>query len=289
MKLLPLLRRLPLEILGVGLLPARRRADRPECEFAKMQSTSFNVMRFSQEVLPYINGDLFSSGLKVPISIPESNIPVRNDVLGELAKRKRVVHLGCCDHLPLIDGKIAKGIWLHGLLTKVASECFGVDLNAEAVEYCQTRHEITNITCANILEDEVPEIAQTKWDYLVLGEILEHTDDPVGFLGKLRDRFRSNVAKLVITVPNALRDLNCRMVRSHLEFINTDHRFWFTPYTLAKIASRAGMECDWFIFCEHDGFRSPRYAYLRPSVLFGMRRLRRYPAFRSTLLMVLNV
>lgn len=55
-----------------------------------------------------------------------------------------------------------------------------------------------------------------------------------------------------------------------IEVINTYHRFWFTPYTLFKIVSDAG-------------YKISKLGYFEHSRLSQRELLKKYPAFRSTL------
>ena len=47
--------------------------------------------------------------------------------------------------------------------------------------------------------------------------------------------------KYVITVPNALCFTRKAVFMNGFERINTDHRYWFTPYTIAKVMYEAGI------------------------------------------------
>jgi hypothetical protein len=48
--------------------------------------------------------------------------------------------------------------------------------------------------------------------------------------------------KILISVPNALSYNNFRNTFKGIEQLNTDHRYWFTPFTLSKIVNRAGYD-----------------------------------------------
>ena len=243
-------------------------------------------MQFDQTIQKYLDGSEFSSGLTVPIAESESSIPLRCDLIQQCTAQSQVVHVGFCDHLPLIDKKIREGTWLHAKLMKTSARCFGIDINRDAVEYCQTHYGITDVRCADLLGDAIPELTEQRWDFLVLGEILEHIDNPVLFLQTIRERVGTSVAKIVISVPNAFRYLNYRQACRHREGINSDHRYWFTPYTLAKVMHNAGMECESFQFCEMDSFRLAPLYWLRPNAVREAWRLKKYPALRNVLLMI---
>ncbi len=151
--------------------------------------------------------------------------------------------MGACDHKNLIDGKIKRNVWLHKLLTENSARCVGFDIDRESVEYC---HAIgwNNIFLADMISEfhkVYPKIIGVpKWDYLVAGEIVEHLDNPVSFLQSLRTQYRDYISRIIITVPNAFKILNAKFAIEGKECINTDHRYWFTPYTICKVAHRAG-------------------------------------------------
>jgi hypothetical protein len=116
---------------------------------------------------------------------------------------------------------------------------------------------------------------------MVMGEVLEHMDNPVTFLNIIHKKYAGNIDKLIITVPNAFGWPNFKNVFRHRECINTDHRYWFTPYTLGKIVVRAGMKIESFQFCasHNRGFKDK---------LAGIF-LKKYPALRDNLLMIVEV
>ena len=191
------------------------------------------------------------------VSIQDSKlVPLtRLEALVEAVKGKSVLHLGCCDHINLIDKKITDGTWLHSLLSKNAKECYGVDINKEAVEYlCSKGYR--NIYCADITKEIPPELNGVHFDIIILGEILEHINDPIAFLATLHKTFVFD-HQLIITVPNAFFLENFKNILGHFERINSDHRYWFTPYTIAKICFEAGYWPDSLQFV----FRGPPNGY----------------------------
>jgi 2-polyprenyl-3-methyl-5-hydroxy-6-metoxy-1,4-benzoquinol methylase len=246
-------------------------------------------VRFGSEVLPYLRGESFSNGLRLRIAHTESTTPDRLAMLDSLLRNKRVVHVGCCDHVPLIKHKLAADTWLHSRICRVATSCYGVDTSAEGIELMRGELGYVEVANADIVRDEVPAIKNQDWDYMVLGEILEHLDDPVGFLTSIRQRYRANISRVLITVPNALSLLNLRFAFHHQECINTDHRHWLSPYTLGRMLISSGMQPEEFFFCEpfpaHDSWRRR----LQPRVAVVSFLLRRYPALREGLIMIARI
>jgi hypothetical protein len=224
----------------------------------------------------YLDGEEFSSGLAVEIASRREPVHDRVAHLSELVRGRRVVHVGCVDHLPLLDDKIERGIWLHGRLAEAAERCVGVDINREGIERLRTVHGRTDVVAADITADDIPEIDGLRWDCFLLADVVEHLDAPVQFLRAVVERHGSRFDELIVTVPNALCDDNRRAARRGREVVNTDHRFWFTPYTIAKVARRAGLDPRWIRFAE---FRpTTAYGRLRHSL-----RRRRFGARGDTL------
>jgi hypothetical protein len=197
-------------------------------------------MTFDEETWQYLRGEKFSNRIDVPLRYKEP-IPNRVAFLTEMARGRKVVHLGCLDHQPLIADKIARKQWLHKELTEVSTACIGVDVDEEALRYVERTFGYTNIVLGNFTTDRFEQISSQRWDYAILGELLEHIDNPVQFLSAIRANYAGLIERIVVTVPNAWTRITMQMAKSSIEMINSDHRYWFTPYTLAKVLFQAGM------------------------------------------------
>jgi hypothetical protein len=231
-------------------------------------------------IKPFLSGEQFSDSLEVDCSHENATLASRGDgrwaenrlkMIVDMTKGKTVLHVGFTDHLPLIETKIAQDRWLHKLLVDSCSKCVGIDVNAAAVEFVRSELGFTDVHVCDLLVDDLsPVLGDTKFDFLVLGEVLEHTDDPVSFLSTLRVRLAAHIDKCLITVPNGFSFANVQNIWRSKEFINSDHRYWFTPYTLAKVVSRAGMRIERVGFCGPPFHRNPlvRFA-LRGRQLFS--------------------
>ncbi len=235
-------------------------------------------MKFGPEVKPYLTGQKFANSLTVITSNSNSSIESRLEFLTEWVKGKKIIHLGCADHLEIIDEKLAKNHWLHKLLTESASKCIGVDNNSESLEHIRKRG-FANVYYADISNDKPLEVITTdKWDAIVMGEIIEHIGDPVSFLKSLKERYAPYIDYIILTTPHAFRYKNfTRAARRHSEIVNSDHRFWFTPYTLAKVTVDSGLWPEEFWLVENS--KPTRFA------LFKKLLLRWYPSYRDTIIM----
>lgn len=208
------------------------------------------MLHFDKTDQKYLDGTEFSSIYQFKIQ-GESESLRRIELVAKLVAGKKVVHFGCVDHIPLIEHRRKTGIWLHEILAKTCTDVVGVDINEQGIQYMKDAgFETYN---SNVVTENPPsEILSRKWDYIVAGEVLEHIDDPVMFLKSIREKYGACTERIIITVPNALSYTNFRFALRNTEMINTDHRFWFTPYTLIKVASQAGITVEDFDLCADD-------------------------------------
>lgn len=228
-----------------------------------------------------LTGKEFSSGLKFSVKSEREWLPMdRISAILALVKDKKVIHLGCCDHVPLIKEKIKHGKWLHKLITENTKKCIGVDTDKEAIDFLKTEIGCENVVCNNILTDHISEIENEEWDVIVIGEVLEHIDNPIAFLTALRKKYPNNIKTLILTVPNAFSISNFTSCFKGYEYINTDHRYWFSPYTLSKILTLSGFTPEEFTFAQYGV--TPRASSFK--AWLALKLLRNKPVFRECLI-----
>jgi hypothetical protein len=239
-------------------------------------------VQFDNSVIPFLKGEKFSNGLEVHVAKERSisKLPRRLDLLEDIAKNKRVIHVGFADHLPLIKKKIEKRTWLHQRLVDSAAVCWGLDIDKKLVDYVRDEIGLKEVLQCDIVCDDIPNpLMGQKWDYMIIGEVLEHVDNPVMFITAIGEKYKGIVEKVIMTVPNAHDLFNIRNVFRGVECINTDHRFWFTPYTLAKVGTIAGLTVQSFTYCQ---------TYMPKSRLNRLL-VKRFPMLRESLLMIFEL
>lgn len=197
-------------------------------------------MKIEPAVLKYLKGDSFQNSLNVDIGREKHSIVSRESAITEIINNKDVIHIGCSDHIQIIDEKIRNNKWLHKLITEKAKSCIGIDIDKESIEFIRNTLGYTNVFYGDILNDNFDNITSKNWDYVVLGEIIEHLDNPVNFLKVLKMKYGKAIGRFIITVPNIYNKRQFINMMNYREVINSDHRFWFTPYTIAKILVSAG-------------------------------------------------
>lgn len=211
-------------------------------------------MLIHSDAIPYINGSTHSSSLAVEFTFDASDfvLRTRHEVLQSIAAEKKVIHIGCVDHnIKQINVKLKHNQWVHKLLDDVAARCVGVDILKDCVDYIRDDLGFSETYFGDILSDDFPFFDEQDWDCFFLPEVLEHIDNPVDFLTRLRKRLVGMDACLVVSVPNAFSRVYADFSRNGQELINSDHRYVFTPYTLAKVAHAAGYDIENITMCSY--------------------------------------
>lgn len=187
----------------------------------------------------YLTGSLFSDDLPYQPQIISHSLP-RGDLLVQMVAGRRVLHVGFADHVPLIAARVADGSWLHARLSASASACVGVDINAQAVATARDLG-FKNVFALDIFASEtVATLAEWELDLVLVPDVIEHLPDPAAFLRRLAQCMPK--AEFIITAPNALSLRNALHALGGAEHINTDHRAWFSPFTLLKVLTDAGLQ-----------------------------------------------
>jgi hypothetical protein len=197
-------------------------------------------MKLEPQILNYLKGDAFQTSLFVDIGKTKHRIISRESAITEMIRNQNVIHIGCSDHIPVIKQKISNNTWLHKLITDNSKNCIGIDIDSDSIEFIKKETGFQNVFHGDILTDNFESINNKNWDYVVFGEIVEHLDNPVNFLKVFKERYGEKVSKFIITVPSIYNLHQFKNMMNYLEIINSDHRFWFTPYTIAKVLVSAG-------------------------------------------------
>lgn len=227
--------------------------------------------------IPYISGQEFSDGFL--FDIYQTKVIDRLEIIDTLIAGKKILHVGCVDH-PLTSSRLKSDRWLHGRLTKLSSQCLGIDINREGLEFLSSKFNVDNVCYVDLTDPNLSsKITSVEWDYVVFGEILEHVDNPVEFLQAFRQNYGQYCKQVILTVPNAFRFGNILSALKNKEFINSDHRYWFSPFTICKVMHQSGIpvqEVHLCKFSDHSGWKG----FLRDWILS------RYPLFSEDILVI---
>lgn len=240
-------------------------------------------MLLEPETLRYIQGKEFSDGYHFSMNEGDDGTWSRVPFILDRSKGKRVIHFGCTDHIDVIHEKIKNNTWLHGLLSSTCSDLAGIDINAEAIKVVK-ECGYDQVFLVDIEKEEVPEAIRAKeWDLMVMGEIVEHVPNPVEFLSHIRSKFKGVVKELMITVPNALSYMNFHHSLRDVEVINSDHVYWFTPYTITKVVDLAGYKVRSIHLVDHGA--PSRW----PMKTLRINRVKRHPLLKQTVVVIASL
>lgn len=205
-------------------------------------------MKIEQDIISYLSGEKFRNNLVFKIDKQKQDDITRESAIIRLIRNKSVIHIGCSDHVPIIDEKIRQNTWLHKLITEAASECVGIDIDPKSIKYIREKTGFNNVFQGDILNDDLAVLKEKVRDYAVFGEIIEHLDNPVDFLQKYKSNYGKFTRRFIITVPNVFNRMQFDNMLAYKEIINSDHRFWFTPFTISKVLMEGGFKPEEITF-----------------------------------------
>jgi hypothetical protein len=238
-------------------------------------------MNLNNNYLPYLKNKKFDPAIKFFFNRKEKLI-YRDEFLIKQSKEKHILHFGFLDHPTILDKKILNNSWLHNKLLKVCKSCAGTDINHEGLNYISSKYNIKDIHIFDVTSETIPKkLLKRKFDLILLPDVIEHIENPVLFLNSLRKKFSNQVKTIIITTPNAFNLNNFFNIFKNREIINSDHRFWFTPYTLIKILNDSGFTIKSLYFSEHS--KISRKKILKNLII------RFFPGFRSTIMIVADL
>ncbi len=210
----------------------------------------------------YLAGRRFSDNLTIRIG-PDGEVLPRTERLTGLGRGLSVLHIGCCDHAPILGQRLADGLWLHASLTKAAQKCLGADIDAAAVEQVKAVTNFDNLIAADVTQPGIADIALSHWDFALFGDVIEHVHAPVDFLSAFRENYGRSVSRIIVSVPNTMRGGNTTGALRNRETINSDHCFEFSPFTLAKVVTLSGFRLEEFYYSSFSAQGFPKSVIYR--------------------------
>lgn len=164
------------------------------------------------------------------------------DRVGFIAERcrgKRVLDIGCLDETAL--DKHDTDEWLHRRIGALATEVIGIDLS----ERLPAEGVVTGPNSRIMKGDGTnPDVAPESVDIIVAGEFIEHIENPLRFLSRIRLSYPGR--ELVISTPNGISFANALLGTIGREAQHHDHLLTSTYKTLNTLCRRAGFQ-DWEI------------------------------------------
>ena len=150
-----------------------------------------------------------------------------------ICEHKTVLDVGCIGQ----DKSSESEFWLHAKIKKVSTKLIGSDIDKDGIApLIEKGFEI--YTPDNLKES----IGNQKFEVIVMGDVIEHVDNPVEFL-KFYIQFLSENGIMIICTPNVFG------IRYSLQIFffgqsgtNPEHTFGFEPYTMLELFDRAKIE-----------------------------------------------
>lgn len=192
----------------------------------------------------------FLSGKKLDVARRFRNLSIntivdRIEYLREKCVGKKVLHIGCLDHSNIILNKMSSKTWLHGIILEASECCVGIDIDQTAYEIVSKELNVENIQLLDLEKplkcEELSHLRAVQWDVVLCPEVLEHITNHQQFLQNLHHLSHCGTT-LIITGPNAFHFANFINTLRGFEAVNSDHKYWFTFYTLSRMLATHGWE-----------------------------------------------
>ncbi len=140
----------------------------------------------------------------------------------------------------LLDVGCGSGKWVR-FLRKQGIEAFGTEPSRALYEhYLQDEPYFYSLTVDQLLAD--PE--GNRFNIITALDVLEHVEQPVGFLEDMAQLLNVG-GTLFVSTPD-LGSLSAKILGRHWHFFNRYHLSYFTKETLARTATRSGLELKTF-------------------------------------------
>lgn len=150
--------------------------------------------------------------------------------------------------------------WMHKNMRSIAKSIQGLDLDKESVD--EIRAMGYDVEEGNAQDFNV----NKKFNLLHAGELIEHLDNPGGFLESAK-RHLSVDGMLIMTTPNALRINNFIYAVTGGLKVNAEHTCWYCDSTITTLLERKGFEVVELGYLKHETFGFFRKLMLKARVL----------------------
>jgi 2-polyprenyl-3-methyl-5-hydroxy-6-metoxy-1,4-benzoquinol methylase len=165
-------------------------------------------------------------------------------VVGERFEDAEVFYTHYFEGLTVLDiGMVGHAIensfkadWRHDNIRKIAARTVGIDIAEKAVLELQRKGYDVRLVDATSEVD-----LGERFDRVVLGDVIEHVDNPVALL-RFAARHLAGNGQIVCTTPNPVFYENIvSVLRNGMLIANAEHISWITPSNAMELASRAGL------------------------------------------------
>lgn len=195
----------------------------------------------------YLKGEVFSNSLEIPYAKNDGvheGSDLKNEWLCDVIRNRSVLHVGCVDHLPLLQDKMKAGTWLHAHLVDSAHKCVGLDISDEGINALRD-HGVKDVYSGDVTDPGGnASLREQRWDYILVPDVIEHIPEPGAFLSSLSSLWGKEGGRLIVTVPNEVCFLTLRDSLFSKGVINSDHKHAYSLYILARLVMSSGWEIE---------------------------------------------
>ncbi len=163
----------------------------------------------------------------------------RYDYVRERCRGLRVLDLGAYDETEVDREQHDSWRWLHAEIASVAKEVLGVDASPKLRDSGGVDTNCGTRIVYGTVEKLEPILAEFQPDLIVAGEIIEHTQDTLGWLSQIAAVAPGT--RLLATTPNTTSVINLALAFLRRENAHPDHIQVYSFRTLATLAGRVPM------------------------------------------------
>lgn len=183
--------------------------------------------------------------LTTPVGVPRyttlERLQVRRpvdrlDFVSGLCRDRVVLDIGCLDETALVKRDTRH--WLHGRIAQLARQVVGVDSSDRLPPEGLATAANARIHRGDATALDPALLRSAPIDLVVAGEFIEHVNDPLHFLARLRQALPG--CELVLTTPNGPSAANALMACIGREAQHPDHLANFSFKILHTLCRRAG-------------------------------------------------
>jgi SAM-dependent methyltransferase len=169
----------------------------------------------------------------------------RIEAILQAVRGNEILNLGCVNHsIALTDNE--KERWLQLRLSErfPKANVLGLDIDQENVGRMRAQGMNVEVGDAQRLS------YREKFDTIVLGEIIEHLENPGACLEGCRRALKPG-GRIVLSTPNIFCVMHMLMyLKNSDNAFNPEHVAWFCPQTLRTMVERCGLRIESFKFVD---------------------------------------
>jgi SAM-dependent methyltransferase len=190
-------------------------------------------------------------------------IPDARAFLEQFTAGRSVLDIGVVQHTL---GKADSPDWRHGILKRNARRLVGVDILAPEVAALNARGFDVRLVDATSDAD-----LGERFDRVVVGDVIEHVDDPVRLL-RFGARHLTPDGRMLVTTPNPFfLGYLLAGLREKTFVANAEHVTWITPSMALELAHRAGIDLVAYHHVQGEGKTPGRRAAALALGALGLR------------------